>query len=608
MVWRHPSAAIDDPRPASGSFSMADVCRLSTHVIKLRDMPEGVLVLSGLSHVWKSRVCDLVLRGADGNVMGIHDFICLSEWTGAEVQEDPHLDIRPTLQMLPFYRTLPYAADVAIPDPTPEDLAVGTPSAKILAKVEAFQKRKASTSCATSSHVAKHARSSLAQSSSSTTRRSLFGGSSATPAAEGPGTRDSRGKGIMADDAAAPDVSGDAIHANFFPFSVGPYYATYLEGGVAGNYEFTREEWDAPYQPTFGVLTKEVFKDLAVCKTVVDQFPISGEMVRVESLSDDQLTVKMSVLHCMMMSHGGELLARYRGLLQSHHEYVSSTDFRLKGYEERVAGLTGLEHQVSALKRQIFGLNDKLSSSDASFAKSKAKGKERKKKIKSLPKSLDNLHAEVARLSADLNRATVLEAEKDNEILRLKTTPLEFASFFCGHARFERGLSMHQTKDEFASVLKKMAHFMPGAQGRLTEASPLVAQTDYAFLNKISEHVTKPLSTVTPASESLELLANVVPASSVVASEQNEEWVNAMVDGSDPEMTDGATHAKSGGVFVQGTSHVLDDVAEVTAVGSERVSFDPADVVVALFVGEKGDGFLLSSAADEEAAANPYRV
>ncbi|GKB84805.1 hypothetical protein Tco_0957077 [Tanacetum coccineum] len=153
-------------------------------------------------------------------------------------------------------------------------------------------------------------------------------------------------------------------------------------------------------------------------------------MVRVKSLSDDQLTTKMSVLHCMMMSHGGELVARFRGLNQSHHEYVLSADFRLKGYEEKVASLTGLELQVSALKKQVSGLNDKLSSSNASFAKSKAKGTERKKKIKSLTKSLDNLHAEVARLSVDLNRATVLEAERDEEILRLKATPLEFSSFF----------------------------------------------------------------------------------------------------------------------------------------------------------------------------------
>ncbi|GJZ67322.1 hypothetical protein Tco_0630562, partial [Tanacetum coccineum] len=118
MVWRHPSAAIDNPRPAVGAFSMADIRRLSAHVIKLRDMPEGVLVLSGLSHVWKSRVCDPVLRGADGNGMG----------TGAEVKEEPHHDIRPTLQRLSFYCTPHAAADAVIPDPTLEDLVMGTPS------------------------------------------------------------------------------------------------------------------------------------------------------------------------------------------------------------------------------------------------------------------------------------------------------------------------------------------------------------------------------------------------------------------------------------------------------------------------------------------------
>ncbi|GJX44148.1 hypothetical protein Tco_0260824 [Tanacetum coccineum] len=301
MVWRHLSAAIDDPRPVVGSFNMADFRRLSAHVIKLRDMPEGVLVLSGLSRVWKIRVCDPVLRGANGNVTGIHDFLCLPEWTGSEVQEEPHHDIRPTLQRLPFYCTPPAAADAVIPDPTLEDLVVGTPSVKILAKAEASQKRKASTFGATSSHVAKRTRSALAQSSGSTTRPSLFVGNSDDESDDddacveislvtlirsaavipssgnqcgsstAPTAEDSRGKGIMVDVAAAPpvgvsrprpssspspsfrDVSGDAIHTDHFSFSVGPYYAAYPEGGVAGNCEFTCEEWDAPYRLTFGV-------------------------------------------------------------------------------------------------------------------------------------------------------------------------------------------------------------------------------------------------------------------------------------------------------------------------------------------------------------------
>ncbi|GJS12426.1 hypothetical protein Tco_0406898, partial [Tanacetum coccineum] len=461
--------------------------------LKLRDMLEGVLVLSGLSRIWKSRVCDMMLRGADGNVMGIYDFLYLPEWT----------------------------ADVVIPDPTPENLVVGTPSSKIVAKAEAFQKRKASTSGATSGHVAKHTRPAYAQSSGSTTRPSLFmgdddesddddacveiplvtpfrsavvilflgnqGGSSVAPAAKGSNTQESQGKGVMVDGLFATvcwDVSGDAIHMDFFHFYVGPYYATYPEDGVAGNCEFTREEWDAPYRPSFGVLTKE------------------GEMVRVESLSNDQLTSKMSVLYCMMMSHGGELLARYRRLNQSHHEYVLSINSRLKGYEEKDAKMTGLELQVSALKKQVSRLNDKIYSSDASFTKSKEKGKERKKNIKTLTKSLDNLHTKVARLSAALNQATILEVERDEEILRLKTTPPEFLSFFWGQlqglvpkflasdefsivlgellslvasAGFECGLSMHRTNDEFVVVLKKMVNFMPGAHDKLAEASPFTS-------------------------------------------------------------------------------------------------------------------------------------
>ncbi|GJW07623.1 hypothetical protein Tco_1570046 [Tanacetum coccineum] len=557
MVWRHPDAAIDDPRPAAGSFNMADVRRLSAYVIKLRDMPKA---------------------------MGIHDFLCLPEWTGAEVQEEPHLD----------------------------DLAAGIPSSKIVAKAEASQKRKASTSGATSSYVAKRTRVGVLL---------LPQLKYLTP----------KGKGIMVDDAAAPsvgasrprpssgpapsfrNVSGDSIHTDFFPFSAGPYYATYPVDGVTGNCEFTREEWDAPYRPTFGVLTKEVFKDPAVCKTIIDQFPTPREMV--------------------------QLLARYRGLNQSHHEYVLSIDSRLKGYEEKVARLTGLELQVSALKKQVSGLNDKLSSSDASFVKSKAKGKERKKKIKSLTKILDNLHSEVARLFAALNQATVLAAKKDEEILRLKTTPLKFSSFFHGQfqglvrkflasdefsrgqgellslaasAGFERGLSMHRTKDEFAVVLKKMANFMPGAQDRLAEASILVAQTDYAFLNKISEHATEPFSvilqlepeklvcpanilasrevrvspppkelTVTPASKSLELSTNVNFTTSAVASEHNEEM---------------------------GISIALDDAVELVEVGSGRVSSGPNDVVVALSSQEKGDGLDPSSIVGEEVAANPSGV
>ncbi|GKB70792.1 hypothetical protein Tco_0932204 [Tanacetum coccineum] len=109
---------------------------------------------------------------------------------------------------------------------------------------------------------------------------------------------------------------------------------------------------------------------------------------------------------------------------------------------------------VSALKKQVSRLNDKLSSSHASFAKSKEKGKERKKKIKSLTKSLDNFDTKVARLFDALNQATILEGERDEEILRLKTTPPEFLSFFRG--QFQGLVWKFLAFDEFSRVQGKL--------------------------------------------------------------------------------------------------------------------------------------------------------
>nr|GEU30672.1 hypothetical protein [Tanacetum cinerariifolium] len=242
-------------------------------------------------------------------------------------------------------------------------IASNNPNAKVIDKAEASQKRKASTSGAASGHVAKRT-------------RNQSGGSAAL-VAEGPNTLYSRGKGIMSDvDAAtAPSVGvshprvssrpvpsfrelfGKAIHGDFFPFSLGPYYATYPEGSFC----------------------------LQDCGRLVINTKRNGQ---IEALSLYQLTAKMNVFHCLMMSHGGEILPRYHGLLQPHYEYLQSTDSRLKGYQEKFASLTRLESQVSGLHRKVIGLNDKLFASDAAFAGSKAKRKERKK-IKSLTKSLD---------------------------------------------------------------------------------------------------------------------------------------------------------------------------------------------------------------------------
>ncbi|GJR81178.1 hypothetical protein Tco_0151963 [Tanacetum coccineum] len=334
--------------------------------------------------------------------MGIYDFLCLPKWEGTKVQEELHHNKRPTLQRLLFYCTPPAAADVVIPNPTLEDLAVTTPNTKVLAKADASKKRRASTSWSSSSYVAKRNRFATTHSSSGSSRPNLFdeyiddeesdddpnacveiplitpirsdatiplGGNqgegyapSATEGSRGKSIADdcadipsgsvSRPRGSTGSSSSVQDTAGDAIDKDFFLSLPGPYYANYPKDDIiGGSYEIS----------------------------LIDPFPTPGEMAQIEALSDEQLSRKMSILHCLIMSHGGELLARYRGLIKFHNDHVFY------------------------LKKQVTGLNEKVTASDVAFIKAKGKSKDRYKH------SL---------------------AEKDAEILRLKASPPKFASFF----------------------------------------------------------------------------------------------------------------------------------------------------------------------------------
>ncbi|GJU78685.1 hypothetical protein Tco_1275755 [Tanacetum coccineum] len=126
-----------DPKPSPNTYDLSKAQKLRAFVVKICDIPEGVLVLSGLSRVWRNPSCDLVLRDSNG--------------TGSKVHEEPLSHEKPILERLPFYFTPPTAIDAVIPDPTLDKLTGTEPNAKVLAKAEASTKRRSSTSARTSS-------------------------------------------------------------------------------------------------------------------------------------------------------------------------------------------------------------------------------------------------------------------------------------------------------------------------------------------------------------------------------------------------------------------------------------------------------------------------
>ncbi|GKD10691.1 hypothetical protein Tco_1190376, partial [Tanacetum coccineum] len=253
--------------------------------------------------------------------------------------EEPHHNERPTLQRLPFYCIVAATPGFVIPGPILDELVATVPDTKVLAKDEKSKKRKSSTSGTASSQVAKRTMSTMAHdlfdgSSDDEVHyvdeqddgqdddcveiplitpimsdvKLPFGGNqggerSAPFVVDTPSEYVGRPQDFVGVDPSnvgpsfvAPTTVGDDIERDLYPFILGHTYVDYPKEGLI-----------------------EVFKYPNVCKAVVDQFPTPVVVVWVETLSDEQLTHKLSVLHCVMISHGGELLEQV-GMLNEKAE------------------------------------------------------------------------------------------------------------------------------------------------------------------------------------------------------------------------------------------------------------------------------------------------
>ncbi|GJX56287.1 hypothetical protein Tco_0286184, partial [Tanacetum coccineum] len=153
MPWRHPDSCITDRVPTS--FNQNHVDRLKSHVVKLCDIPEGVLVRSGVSRVWRNPMCDSVLR-----FLSIHDFCCMPSLDKVTVREEPHGLDTSILDRVADRTTSPALAGTTIPRASLEEIAITWPDGKVVTKADNAAKRKASIGSEISTNATKKTQSS----------------------------------------------------------------------------------------------------------------------------------------------------------------------------------------------------------------------------------------------------------------------------------------------------------------------------------------------------------------------------------------------------------------------------------------------------------------
>ncbi|GJR85997.1 hypothetical protein Tco_0210008 [Tanacetum coccineum] len=498
-------------------------------------------------------------------------------------EEEPRNYDKPTLERLPFYCTPPALVGTQIPNHTLEMLITIIPNAKVLAKAEASEKRRAYTFGATPSQSSKRRRSYAAYNASRSVQRSLFdqptdeeysNGESdeeddvvdvddgcveiplvtpiqfaikfpfrenqrkegfAPPAAKGLSDQGGRTKSIdrapnaipdqrvdpyvVGPSSVVPNTTSDDIEMEFFPFILGSYYVDYPE------------------------------RVLLVGHTILAaKIRYPDEVLWVEPLSDDHLTQKMSVLHCVMMSHGRELLAQFQGLMKAHDDYNLKSETKLKGLQHQLSFVSSLTSQVADLNKQVCTLKVIAKTFKAALVKANEIYKGRKKKRAKAHKSnqifearsfLGDIHAEIQAFNRSMD-------EKESEILHLKDK----------NEAFHR-LHVNYNEEQLVEAMKKVSNFF--SWGPRLEPERLAHSEPNLTLSRVVDVSPPSLkeSTNTSASTSKELVSKDIPSSSKVdmaeqpSKEQTKEWINEMITRPNEEMAEAELN-KTVEVIIQG--------------------------------------------------------
>ncbi|GJS21808.1 hypothetical protein Tco_0450440 [Tanacetum coccineum] len=167
MPWRHPDSCVTDEVPTD--FHQDYVNRIKAHIVKLYDILEGVLFLSGLIRMYQTNISFFT-------IMSIYDFLCMPSLDGGAVREEPHGLDTSILDGVADHTTSPALAGASIPRATLEETIVTRPDRKVVTKADNAAKQKASSRPEVSTNVTKKTKSSKKGTRAGSTGQAARGG------------------------------------------------------------------------------------------------------------------------------------------------------------------------------------------------------------------------------------------------------------------------------------------------------------------------------------------------------------------------------------------------------------------------------------------------
>ncbi|GJT50594.1 hypothetical protein Tco_0976751 [Tanacetum coccineum] len=254
-------------------------------------------------------------------------------------------------------------------------------------------------------------------------------------------------------EAQVSNTAGDVLERDLLPIVSGPNYIPYPYAEDLGceSPPYTKYDWDEIHGVNLGLQRKELYKDPKVCRTALDRFPTPAEAYRLRKLSSVELSDRMSVLQCQLVTHGSVLNARF--------------DHSLKNVERLTKRLTA---ELEVLKSKCQTVEHKLTSWD--------------KKHKKYRNERDTLSTEKAKIEEELvgTKSQLEHRERQAEEIQGNIASFFQSDFTPLVQRFLKSCEFNRTF--------KVAGFILDAKEKFDRVITAFPNTTFPFLDMVSQH------------------------------------------------------------------------------------------------------------------------
>ncbi|GJX47679.1 hypothetical protein Tco_0272869 [Tanacetum coccineum] len=434
------------------SFLLAVLKYFKAHIVKLHDIPEGVLVRYGLSRVWRNPVCDPVLRCSDNTVMSIYDFLCMPSLHNVTIREEPHELGTSILGIVVDRTTSPAPVGTAIPRASLEEIAVTRPDPKRDGLEFALESNESLTDVSPDKEVEHYQE--LSEASGGLLGPVFTHLMEAMPTPDTQPLDADAGSDEIASDgnvdlyyeARVSNIAGDVLEIDLIPFVLGLYYIPY------------------PYDEGSGKL----YKDPKVCKTALDRFPTPVETHRLRELSSVELSDQMSVLQCQLITHESMLNARYDYSLRNVERLAKRCAQQTQTIKKQGADLKQQKESTVRANEEVSSLTTELRVLKSMCQTVEHKLSSWDKKHKKYRNERDTLSTKKAKIKEELVGTTSQLEHRERQAEEIQGS---IASFF---------------QSDFTPL--KVVGFIPDAKEKFDRAKAAFPDTTFPFLDKVSQH------------------------------------------------------------------------------------------------------------------------